>query len=215
MLKIFKKIINNPSQIEKYGDLRLKRISAKLSKCQPAFDLLFIAGFRRRENNKRLVWSNTNDNNISLKRVYEKLKSMDNNGQSNLNDNMVNQMVLNILTTDQTETYNQLIKSGYNNDQAMTAITLSQNENNDQQPQNVHNHQVANIRQMLSNMLPRMHFTTAPNFVKFLRGSFTSLDVNYCVDKFKYKIDRFFQNVLAKRDLNHKSLSKIVMLCHD
>ena len=63
------------------------KINKKLSKCKPALDLLYLSGFQKSDNNKRLTWSNTNNNNdiILLNRIHNELKSM----TSNDNDNKI------------------------------------------------------------------------------------------------------------------------------
>ena len=77
LLKIYKNIINNPNQIKKYGDLHFGKISKKLSKCEPALDLLLLSGFRKSNNDTRLIWTDGDNNNIVLlNHIQTKLKSM-------------------------------------------------------------------------------------------------------------------------------------------
>ena len=59
-MKIFNDIINNPSQISRYGNLNFDTINKQLSMCQPALQL-FIAGFNVEIHNdkSRLIWRNT------------------------------------------------------------------------------------------------------------------------------------------------------------
>ena len=47
-----------------------------MTKCEPAFQLLIQSGFRKSANNKRLIWTNDNNNMISLKHIQNVLKSM-------------------------------------------------------------------------------------------------------------------------------------------
>ena len=54
LTKIFGKIINNPTQIQKYGDLHLQKMTAKLSNCKPCLDLLILSGFSKSKSNTRL-----------------------------------------------------------------------------------------------------------------------------------------------------------------
>ena len=76
LLKILSKIINNPTQTQKYGDLNLQKISQKVSNCQPIIKLLLLSGFEKSQNNKRLTWSNTNNNMIALKHIHTKLSEL-------------------------------------------------------------------------------------------------------------------------------------------
>ena len=76
ILKIYTKIINNPTQTQKYGDISLKKISQKLADCQPLFKLLLISGFELSEKKTRLIWRNTNDNMTMLKHIKNTLSAM-------------------------------------------------------------------------------------------------------------------------------------------
>ena len=77
LLKIYKNIINNPKETKKYGDLHFGKIKQKLSKCQPAMDLLLLSGFKKSNNDTRLIWTDENDNKIVLlNHIQTKLKSM-------------------------------------------------------------------------------------------------------------------------------------------
>ena len=76
LLKIFENILNHPSQIQKYGDLNAKRIKQKLCKCKPAFNLLFIAGFKESNNRARIIWMNTDKHVNSLLNIHKKLRSI-------------------------------------------------------------------------------------------------------------------------------------------
>ena len=87
MLKVSENILNNPSQIQKYGDLNAARILKALSKCRPALNLLFMVGFAKSTNNKRFVWTNTNKNVIALKYVHDTLKSMMNDETTTEDEN--------------------------------------------------------------------------------------------------------------------------------
>ena len=108
VLKIFNNIINNPSKISKYGNLKFDKISKKLSMCQPALQLLFIAGFNVEDYNdkSRLIWRNTEENMNEMINIYSVL---------NMND-------------DQMNTFICLINEGYTNEEAINAINLSNNE---------------------------------------------------------------------------------------
>ena len=85
LLKISTNIINNPTQTNKYGDLHLQKITQKLSKCNPIVDLLFMSGFQKSENNKRLIWINTANNMNILKHVHNTLSTMINPTTNNAN----------------------------------------------------------------------------------------------------------------------------------
>ena len=76
LLKIFENIINHPTQTEKYGNLNLIKITNKLSGCKPAMKLLLLSGFEAKENNKRLIWTNTANNMMILKHLQNTLESM-------------------------------------------------------------------------------------------------------------------------------------------
>lgn len=70
--KILENIINHPSETEIYGKLNFSRIYKKLTSCQPAFDLLFIAGFCATFDGKeRLIWQNTAENIVRLTLIYQ------------------------------------------------------------------------------------------------------------------------------------------------
>ena len=85
LLKIVENLINRPTEIHKYGDLSYKKIKQKLSKCKPGLDLLYLSGFQKSGNDKRLIWKNTNNNVKMLKHIQHELKSIfqDNNNQNN------------------------------------------------------------------------------------------------------------------------------------
>ena len=111
VLKIFDNIINNPSQLQKYGDLNAQKICSKLSECKPAFNLLLIAGFKKSNNKGRLKWTNTDENIKALHSVHDALQSM---------------MTMKTTTNpDQLSTYNELINSGFTNKEALAAIAIS------------------------------------------------------------------------------------------
>ena len=74
--KVLGKIINNPTQIHKYGDLHFEKISKKLSKCKPGLNVLYLAGFKKSQNNTRLLWMNTNNNMTILKHIHDTLITM-------------------------------------------------------------------------------------------------------------------------------------------
>ena len=90
LLKIYKNIMNNPTEMKKYGDLHSGKINKKLSKCKPAFDLLLLSGFRKANNDTRLIWtSNNNDSNVMLlKHIQNQLKSiLDDDNSNNIDSN--------------------------------------------------------------------------------------------------------------------------------
>ena len=70
--------MGNPTQIQKYGDLHFGKINKKLSKCKPGLDLLLASGFKKSTDNKRLIWTEVNNNNniILLNRLQNELRSM-------------------------------------------------------------------------------------------------------------------------------------------
>ena len=74
-MKIFKNISDNPGQNEKYGNLKFNKINQKLSSCKPALDLLFLSGFKKSKNDKRLIWINTNDNIRIMQHIQNELQS--------------------------------------------------------------------------------------------------------------------------------------------
>ena len=76
LLKIYTNIINNPTKTQKYGDLSIKKIGKKLSKCDPALKLLLLVGFEMSENKTRLIWQNTENNLGVLTLVRDTLSSM-------------------------------------------------------------------------------------------------------------------------------------------
>ena len=84
MSKIYQNISNNPSQTQKYGDLHYEKINKKLSKCKPAMELLFLSGFEKSNNNKRLIWRNTQNNMTILKHIHNKLISISDNGNTSV-----------------------------------------------------------------------------------------------------------------------------------
>ena len=74
LLKIFGNLLNNLSELEKYGNLNFIKISKKLEKCNPAIHLLFIARFEKSNDGKRLIWKNNEESINDLKNVYNALK---------------------------------------------------------------------------------------------------------------------------------------------
>ena len=83
-MKIFKNIIENPTQTQKYGDLHFGKIGKKFAKCKPALDLLLLCGFKKSNDGKRLIWTDSDNNNgISLlNHVQHELKSMIGNDEN-------------------------------------------------------------------------------------------------------------------------------------
>ena len=94
LCKIFNNISNNPNE-SKYRDLNFIKIHKKFEKCKPAFNLLFIAGFKKSKNGERLQLHN--DSNTlkifeSTNNSFQELKtamtmSMDINNNNNNNNN--------------------------------------------------------------------------------------------------------------------------------
>eukprot|EP01084_Bolivina_argentea_P130910 231100_1 len=75
LCKILNNLLTNLSEIDKYGDLNRDTMQLKFSKCTPALDLLFIAGFEISNDTTRLKWKHKN-NFVKLKllsNVYEAL----------------------------------------------------------------------------------------------------------------------------------------------
>ena len=93
ILKIITNIINHPSQTQKYSNLNSNRIKQKLTKCQPALKLLWLCGFEKSDNNKRLIWTNTNNNMLILRHTKIKLSSMSNTHSSISNINPDNKTI--------------------------------------------------------------------------------------------------------------------------
>eukprot|EP01083_Nonionella_stella_P280826 955478_1 len=73
--KILGDLSNNLSESAKYGNLNLTKISNKLSRCKPAFVLLFSAGFKQSNDGKRLIWTYDDDAVESLYDVYNALQT--------------------------------------------------------------------------------------------------------------------------------------------
>ena len=71
-------------KIEKYGNLHFGKINKKLTKCIPALKLLFLTGFKKSKDDKRLIWTNTKNNFMIIKYVKNALQSNTNDPQ---NDN--------------------------------------------------------------------------------------------------------------------------------
>ena len=75
--------MNNPTQIEKYGNLSARKMIEKFSKCDPAREILLFSGFHLSENKKRLIWNTADGNLIKMKYIYNMLDSMMNPGSMN------------------------------------------------------------------------------------------------------------------------------------
>ena len=108
VLSVFEKIINNPMEISKYGNLNYNKINNKLSNCKPGLKLLLLAGFTVKHLNQdddkpRLIFENTKENMIKMINICKILR---------MNEDSIN-------------TYICLIKEGYTNKQAIEAINLS------------------------------------------------------------------------------------------
>ena len=121
VLKICRNIINNPSQTEKYGDLHLRKINNKLDKCKPALNLLYIAGFKKSNNNTRLRWINTNNNMKSLINIYQTLQSLMKTVKTASNSDKKD-VTMKMAHSD---TYEELINLGFSEEEASTAISIS------------------------------------------------------------------------------------------
>ena len=76
LLKIFTNILNHPTQLHKYGNLKFDKIGGKLSNCRPALKLLALSGFQLSETETRLIWLNTDENMVTLKHIKNVLSSM-------------------------------------------------------------------------------------------------------------------------------------------
>ena len=76
LMKILSKIINNPTQTQKYGNLHGLKMMQKFAKCKPAGDLLLLSGFQPSNDNKRLIWTNTTNNMKKLKYIHATLSTM-------------------------------------------------------------------------------------------------------------------------------------------
>ena len=123
MLKIFRNIIKNPSQIAKYGDLHAHRINDKLNKCKPALNLLYIAGFKKTNNNTRLIWTNTNNNIETLKYIHQTLQSIMNMETIASDSDKKKER----MTMAKSETFDELINLGFTKEEASAAISISNN----------------------------------------------------------------------------------------
>eukprot|EP01083_Nonionella_stella_P110780 324404_1 len=75
LLKILSNLRNNLAESEKYGNLRNTTISAKLSRCKPAFVLLLWTGFNHSNDGERLIWSHDVGAIASLDGVYRALQT--------------------------------------------------------------------------------------------------------------------------------------------
>ena len=108
VLKIFSNILNNLSEIGKYGNLNYNKINKKLSMCKPALQLLFIAGFNQYicDDKRRLIWRNTTENMREMRNIYNVL---------NMHEEEIN-------------TFISLINEGFTNEEAMNAINISNNK---------------------------------------------------------------------------------------
>eukprot|EP01083_Nonionella_stella_P213326 769519_1 len=70
LLKILGNLSNNLSQSAKYGNLNFTKISARFSRCKPAFVLVLRAGFKQSNDGQRLIWTDDDDALESLS-TYE------------------------------------------------------------------------------------------------------------------------------------------------
>ena len=115
VIKIFQNIINNPSQTQKYGNLHAEKIHQRLKTCEPAYALLFIAGFKYSANKSRLIWSNNNNNVKAMSKAYDALQSMIN-------------LIEATTKHKQLQSYTELIQSGFTIDEALAAIAISKDQ---------------------------------------------------------------------------------------
>ena len=106
LLKILSKIINNPTQTQKYGDLHLQKISQKLSHCKPGMRLLLLSGFKKSQNNKRLIWANTDENMKLLKHIHTKLSVIINTVKSTNEEHQIIK-----INNDQTKSQTQFLSN--------------------------------------------------------------------------------------------------------
>ena len=63
----------------------------KLSNCEPAWKLLLLSGFEAKQNNKRLIWVDTNDNMNILKQIQNALESITDTATTTKNIGVSNQ----------------------------------------------------------------------------------------------------------------------------
>ena len=76
LMKIFTKIINNPTQTQKYGNLHSLKMMQKFAKCKPAGDLLLLSGFTPSNDKKRLIWTYNTNNMMKLQYIHATLSTM-------------------------------------------------------------------------------------------------------------------------------------------
>ena len=88
LIKIFSNIINNPTKIDKYGNLKAISVIQKLDGCQPAVTLLVFSGFALSDDQTQLIWVNTDENMIRIQYIHMTLTSLANPiSTTNINDN--------------------------------------------------------------------------------------------------------------------------------
>ena len=73
--KILSNLINNPSELNKYGNLNLQTIYQKLKKCKTAISLLYHLGFENVDNDTRLKWIKYPWSIKAVNRAYDILTS--------------------------------------------------------------------------------------------------------------------------------------------
>ena len=79
LLKIFSNIINNPTNLRKYGQLNRKKIiqfEAVRTDQSLVLHILLLSGFSFSQNDKRLIWENTANNMTILTYIYHTLHSI-------------------------------------------------------------------------------------------------------------------------------------------
>ena len=101
---------------EKYGNLHSTKIHNKLSKCKPGLDLLFLVGFQISNDNKRLIWTHTRSNFLSIANLCDSLQSM--KGKELISNNPNSNTHENITTMFQ----NLAIQSSFANDEEIISI---------------------------------------------------------------------------------------------
>ena len=81
--------------------------------------LLYIAGFKKSNNNTRLIWKNTNDNIKTLTNIYQTLQSIMNT------QTMRSEYDKKQVAMTRSETFDELIDLGFTEEEASNAISMS------------------------------------------------------------------------------------------
>eukprot|EP01084_Bolivina_argentea_P114578 203947_1 len=148
--KILFNIINNPSQIEKYGNLNFERIKKKLNCCPPALRILFCVGFEESNNGNRLVWTYSKYTYQQLEIIYNIFQwhRIQDIKQLIMSDFTFKEVVMALdLSVDAKKTqasnskaesqkslFKQLIGEGFSAKDAIVAICIDRNTNNNTPP---------------------------------------------------------------------------------